>query len=89
MLDLVGRVTFLPRRKKVTGIDGVASHSVTEERWVFSKFVECMKGVKPGAILTDQCKSIEIGVKHELRGTLHRFCAWHITHKLSTKWGGT
>jgi MULE transposase domain len=57
--------------------------------WVFSKFLECMENVRPGAILTDQCKSIENGVRLKLPGVLHRFCAWHITHKLSSKWGRT
>jgi MULE transposase domain len=43
--------------------------------WVFSKFLECMDNVSPGAILTDQCKSIENVVRLKLPGVLHRFCA--------------
>lgn len=54
----------------------------------FSKFLQCMGGVKPGSILTDQCPSIEVGIRNVLEPeTLHRFCSWHILHKLSTKWG--
>ena len=56
--------------------------------WVFSKFLQCMQNVKPGAILTDQCARIQHGIETVLTGTLHRYCAWHITHKFSSRWGG-
>jgi zinc finger SWIM domain-containing protein 3 len=55
--------------------------------WVFSRFIDCMKGVHPGGILTDQCQSIEKGMKNVLVGTVHRYCAWHIMRKLPMKWG--
>lgn len=47
----------------------------TEEdyKWCMEKFVACMNGVKPGGILTDQCPSIEKGVRHVLGDdTVHR-----------------
>jgi hypothetical protein len=38
--------------------------------------------------LTDQCPSIEVGIRNVIEPeTVHRFCSWHILHKLSTKWG--
>jgi hypothetical protein len=40
----------------------------------------------PGGILTDQCQSIEKGMKNVLVGTIHRYCAWHILHKFPMKW---
>lgn len=47
-----------------------------------------MNNVKPGGILTDQCPSIELGIKHVFgEETVHRYCSWHILHKLPTKWG--
>ena len=47
-----------------------------------------MNGVKPRGILTDQCASIESGIRHVLAPqTVHRYCSWHILHKLPTKWG--
>jgi MULE transposase domain len=58
-------------------------------KWVFSKFVKCMGILKPGAILTDQCKSIENGVRDSLPGIVHHFCSWHITQKLPMRCGGT
>jgi MULE transposase domain len=46
-----------------------------------------MGGVKPAAILTDQCSSIEKVIENVLSPhTVHRFCSWHILHKLSAKW---
>ncbi|XP_078181731.1 protein FAR-RED IMPAIRED RESPONSE 1-like [Carex rostrata] len=57
--------------------------------WCMEKFVACMNGVKPGGILTDQCPSIEKGIRYVLGSdTVHRYCAWHILHKLPEKFGG-
>jgi MULE transposase domain len=55
--------------------------------WVFSIFIDCMKGVHRGGILTYQCQSIKKHMKNVLVGTVHRYCAWHILHKLPMKWG--
>lgn len=53
------------------------------------KFLECMGDVKPKAIMTDQCRSIQIGVDSFFGAdTLHRNCSWHILHKLTDHWGG-
>jgi hypothetical protein len=47
-----------------------------------------MNGVKPGGILTDQCGSIELGIKHVFGSeTTHRYCSWYILHKLPNKLG--
>lgn len=47
-----------------------------------------MNGLKPGGILTDQCASIDSGIRHVLGPqTLHIYCLWHILHKLPSKWG--
>lgn len=51
--------------------------------------VSCMNGVKPDGILTDQCPSIEKSVRHVLEDDkVHSYCAWHILHKLHSKFGG-
>lgn len=66
----------------------LAKESVEEYKWCVSRFLQCMGGVKPGGILTDQSASIEAGIRHALAPeTVHRFCSWHILHKLCTKWG--
>jgi len=41
--------------------------------WVF-QFIDCMNGVHPGAILTDQCQSIEKGMKNVLSSTVNPYC---------------
>lgn len=41
--------------------------------WVFPKFLQCMKDLMPGTILTDQCKSIANRIEKQLSGVLHRF----------------
>ncbi|XP_078152577.1 protein FAR1-RELATED SEQUENCE 6-like [Carex rostrata] len=58
-------------------------------KWCMKKFLACMKGVKPGGILTDQCPSIASGISHVFGDeTVHRYCAWHILRKLPEKLGG-
>ena len=47
-----------------------------------------MDGKKPKALLSDQCASIECGIKNIFGDeTLHRYCVWHIMNKLPTKLG--
>ena len=66
----------------------LAKETEDEYKWCMEKFLSCMNGVKPGGILTDQCPSIESGIRHVLGPeTVHRYCSWHILHKLSGKWG--
>jgi hypothetical protein len=59
-----------------------------EYQWCINSFLDCMGGVKPIGILTDQCSSIEFGIRTVFGSdTIHRYCSWHILHKLSSKWG--
>ncbi|XP_042043910.1 protein FAR1-RELATED SEQUENCE 5-like [Salvia splendens] len=52
--------------------------------WLFRRFVECMD-IAPKMIVTDQDNGIRSGIEEVLVGTRHRWCMWHIMHKLSTK----
>ncbi|XP_042023030.1 protein FAR1-RELATED SEQUENCE 5-like [Salvia splendens] len=52
--------------------------------WLFRRFVECM-GIAPKMIVTDQDNGMRSGIEEVLVGTRHRWCMWHIMHKLSTK----
>lgn len=54
-------------------------------RWVFQKWKTCMFGKLPGAIITDQCKSICKAVQAEMPGVRHRMCLWHIMRKVGGK----
>jgi zinc finger SWIM domain-containing protein 3 len=66
----------------------LAKEGEAEYIWCFQRFLDCMGGVKPTGILTDQCASIECGVREVLGvDTVHRYCSWHILHKLCSKWG--
>ncbi|XP_042035207.1 protein FAR1-RELATED SEQUENCE 5-like [Salvia splendens] len=48
------------------------------------RFVECM-GIAPKMIVTDQDNGMRSTIEEVLVGTRHRWCMWHIMHKLSTK----
>jgi MULE transposase domain len=64
----------------------LAKEGEEEYKWHLKKFVQCMSGVKPGEILTDQCSSIEKGIKLVLSSEIViRFYSWHILHKLAAK----
>ncbi|XP_042027286.1 protein FAR1-RELATED SEQUENCE 5-like [Salvia splendens] len=52
--------------------------------WLFRRFVECM-GIAPKMIVTDQDNGMRSAIEEVLVGTRHRWCMWHIMHKLSTK----
>jgi MULE transposase domain len=54
----------------------LAKEGEEEYKWCLDKFVQCMGGVKPGEILTDQCPSIEKYIEFVLSSeTVHRFCS--------------
>ncbi|XP_057786803.1 protein FAR1-RELATED SEQUENCE 2-like [Salvia miltiorrhiza] len=62
------------------------THEQSESfKWFFSNWLDAMGGVAPTAILTDQCESIKNALKELMPDTIHRFCIWHILHKLPDK----
>ncbi|XP_041999907.1 protein FAR1-RELATED SEQUENCE 5-like [Salvia splendens] len=52
--------------------------------WLFKHFVECM-GVVPKMTVTDKDLGMRSAIEEVLVGTRHRWCMWHIMHKLATK----
>ncbi|XP_042012116.1 protein FAR1-RELATED SEQUENCE 5-like [Salvia splendens] len=52
--------------------------------WLFRHFVHCM-GVAPRMIVTDQDLGMRSAIEEVLVGTRHRWCMWHIMHKLAVK----
>ncbi|XP_042056202.1 protein FAR1-RELATED SEQUENCE 5-like [Salvia splendens] len=52
--------------------------------WLFRHFVDCM-GVTPRMIVTDQDLGMRSAIEEVLVGTRHRWCMWHIMHKLAVK----
>ncbi|XP_042379924.1 protein FAR-RED IMPAIRED RESPONSE 1-like [Zingiber officinale] len=55
--------------------------------WLFKSWLTCMRGRAPRAIITDQCKAMEITIVEVFPDSHHRLCLWHIMKKLSAKFG--
>ncbi|XP_042019027.1 protein FAR1-RELATED SEQUENCE 5-like [Salvia splendens] len=62
----------------------VCSEKTWAFAWWFRHFVECM-GVAPKMIVTDQDLGMRSAIEEVLVGTRHRWCMWHIIHKLASK----
>ncbi|XP_047953316.1 protein FAR1-RELATED SEQUENCE 5-like [Salvia hispanica] len=71
--------------KPVTFAAGLVCNEKTGAfAWLFKHFVECM-GVAPKMIVTDQDLGMRSAIQEVLVGTRHRWCMWHIMHKLASK----
>ncbi|XP_042041333.1 protein FAR1-RELATED SEQUENCE 5-like [Salvia splendens] len=62
----------------------VCSEKTGAFAWLFRHFVECM-GVAPKMIVTDQDMGMRSAIEEVIVGTRHRWCMWHIMHKLANK----
>lgn len=51
--------------------------------WLFGRWKECMHGVDPPAIITDQCRAMKSAIELVFPRTKHRWCLWHIMQKVS------
>ncbi|CAN1336814.1 Protein FAR1-RELATED SEQUENCE 5, partial [Linum perenne] len=47
-------------------------------KWLFKKFIECMKKKHPTTIFTDQCPAIAAGIRAVFPHTFHGLCTFHI-----------
>ncbi|XP_047951419.1 protein FAR1-RELATED SEQUENCE 5-like [Salvia hispanica] len=71
--------------RPVTFAAGLVSNEKTGAfAWLFRHFVQCM-GVAPKMIVTDQDLGMRSAIEEILVGTRHRWCMWHIMHKLANK----
>ncbi|XP_047978393.1 protein FAR1-RELATED SEQUENCE 5-like [Salvia hispanica] len=71
--------------RPVTFAAGLVSNEKTGAfAWLFKHFIECM-GVAPKMIVIDQDLGMRSAIEEILVGTRHRWCMWHIMHKLSVK----
>ncbi|XP_050212818.2 protein FAR-RED IMPAIRED RESPONSE 1-like [Mercurialis annua] len=59
--------------------------NISSFKWLFMNWLEAMGNVHPFGILTDQCESIKAAVREVMPNTIHRYCIWHILHKLPQK----
>ncbi|XP_074298579.1 protein FAR-RED IMPAIRED RESPONSE 1-like [Silene latifolia] len=54
-------------------------------RWLLRTWVDCIGGVAPKAIITDQSVTITKAIKLEMSNTRHRWYLWHIMKKQNKK----
>ncbi|CAN0915253.1 Protein FAR-RED IMPAIRED RESPONSE 1 [Linum grandiflorum] len=54
-------------------------------KWLFTTFLECMKGKKPKTIFTDQCPAIAGGIRIVMSETFHGLCTFHINENAKDK----
>ncbi|KAL2929882.1 Protein FAR-RED IMPAIRED RESPONSE 1 [Bienertia sinuspersici] len=54
-------------------------------KWVMREWLECMGGVQPGGIITDQSVPMAKAIEQVLPDSKHRLCVWHILSKVPRK----
>ncbi|XP_042988795.1 protein FAR1-RELATED SEQUENCE 5-like [Carya illinoinensis] len=65
-----------------------AYHEDTETfTWLFQTWLQCMDGIAPKAIITDQDRAMKNAIAIVFPKTRHRFCLWHILKKVPEKLG--
>ncbi|VFQ87537.1 unnamed protein product [Cuscuta campestris] len=68
---------------------GLIAHEDTESFvWLFKTWLQCMEGVPPQGIITDQDQAMAKAISIVFPGIKHRWCLWHILNKLPEKLGG-
>ncbi|KAG2670827.1 hypothetical protein I3760_14G105400 [Carya illinoinensis] len=67
---------------------GLISSEDTETfAWLFRTWLQCMDGISPKAIITDQDRAMKNAIALVFPETRHRFCLWHILKKVPEKLG--
>ncbi|XP_041016196.1 protein FAR1-RELATED SEQUENCE 5-like [Juglans microcarpa x Juglans regia] len=55
--------------------------------WLFQTWLQCMDGIAPKAIITDQDRAMKNAIAIVFPESRHRFCLWHILKKVSERLG--
>ncbi|XP_042971217.1 protein FAR1-RELATED SEQUENCE 5-like [Carya illinoinensis] len=55
--------------------------------WLFQTWLQCMDGIAPKAIITDQDRAMKNAIAIVFPESRHRFCLWHILKKVLEKLG--
>ncbi|CAA2969224.1 FAR1-RELATED SEQUENCE 5-like [Olea europaea subsp. europaea] len=55
--------------------------------WLFKTWLQCMHGLAPHGIITDQDRAMQNAIQIVFPNTRHRWCLWHILKKLPEKFG--
>ncbi|KAF5470849.1 hypothetical protein F2P56_011337 [Juglans regia] len=53
--------------------------------WLFETWLQCMDGIAPKAIITDQDRAMKNAIAIVFPKARHRFCLWHILKKVPEK----
>ncbi|XP_042974555.1 protein FAR-RED IMPAIRED RESPONSE 1-like [Carya illinoinensis] len=66
------------------GVGLISSEDTTTFVWLFKTWLQCMDGIAPRAIITDQDRAMKNAINIVFPKSRHRFCLWHILKKLIT-----
>jgi hypothetical protein len=56
----------------------VSDETTETYKWVLSKFLKCMEGKQPQAVITDGDGAMREAIKQVFPDATHRLCAWHL-----------
>ncbi|XP_020263303.1 protein FAR1-RELATED SEQUENCE 5-like [Asparagus officinalis] len=51
--------------------------------WLFQEWLNCMHGIEPGAIITDQDRAMCNAIHKVFPHTRHRYCYWHLQRHIA------
>ncbi|WJX62741.1 hypothetical protein P8452_47705 [Trifolium repens] len=56
----------------------VSDETTETYKWVLGKFLKCMEGKQPQAVITDGDGAMREAIKQVFPDATHRLCAWHL-----------
>ncbi|KAH6788466.1 hypothetical protein C2S51_003472 [Perilla frutescens var. frutescens] len=69
------------------GIAFMSDETTRSFEWLFSTFLEAMRGKEPEVIFSDQCRALMNGIDYYFLSAHHRFCQWHVNQIASSHFG--
>ncbi|XP_042969066.1 protein FAR1-RELATED SEQUENCE 5-like [Carya illinoinensis] len=63
----------------------ISSEDTATFVWLFKTWLQCMDGIAPRAIITDQDRAMKNAITLVFPQSRHRFCLWHILKKVPEK----
>ncbi|KAG7960470.1 hypothetical protein I3843_10G125100 [Carya illinoinensis] len=63
----------------------ISSEDTATFVWLFKTWLQCMDGIAPRAIITDQDRAMKNAIALVFPQSRHRFCLWHILKKVPEK----
>ncbi|XP_042950039.1 protein FAR-RED IMPAIRED RESPONSE 1-like [Carya illinoinensis] len=67
------------------GVGLISSEDTETFVWLFQTWLQCMDGIAPKVIITDQDRAMKNAIVIVFLNTQHRFCLWHILKKVPEK----